>query len=76
MAQKYVPNHYPDQKFAMPECIYNSHYGNRVPAMFTSFPLLISTGFLKYPLELKKKIQLVYTEFFFQFLLKETSVSL
>ena len=40
-------------------------------------PLLISTGFLKYPLELKKtsvrteeKLQLVYTEFFFQFLLK------
>ena len=29
-------------------------------------PLLISTGFLKYPLELKK-IQLVYTDFFFQF---------
>ena len=26
-----------------------------------SFPLLISTGFLKYPLELRK-IQLVYTE--------------
>ena len=30
-------------------------------------PLLISTGFLKYPLELKK-IQLVYTEILFQFL--------
>ena len=25
-------------------------------------PLLISTGLLKYPLELKKRIQLVYTE--------------
>ena len=42
-----------------------------------SNPLLISTGFLKYPLELKKKnsvrtekkIQLVYTEILFQFLL-------
>ena len=41
-----------------------------------SFPLLISTGFLKYPLELKKKIQLelkkkiqlVYTEILIQFL--------
>ena len=40
-------------------------------------PLLISTGFLKYPLELKKtsvrtekNFQLVCTEIFFQFLLK------
>ena len=37
-----------------------------------AYPLLISTGFLKYPLELKKisvrtekKFQLVYTDFFF-----------
>ena len=32
-----------------------------------TYPLLISTGFLKFPLELEKKIQLVCTEFLSQF---------
>ena len=45
---------------------------------FLPDPLLIYTGFLKYPLELRKKksvrtekkFQLVYTEIFFQFKLR------
>ena len=49
-------------------------FGREQRTLKNSIPLLISTGFLKYPLELKKKsvrtekkIHLVYTEVFFQF---------
>ena len=58
----------------MPERIYNSHYSNGVLAMFTSYPLLISTGVFeisirtekKFQLELKKKFSYKLTEKKFQ----------
>ena len=39
----------------------------QISGFHMTYPLLISTGFLKYPLELKKKFSYNLTEIFFQF---------